>query len=387
MSSLLTLSGETSPEKATEKTKRLLILDVLRGIAVLGILFLNIYSMGMIDFAYVDFDPRQLSDLLIDSMNAFFFDGRFRSLFCLLFGIGIYLQIKQQQIFEQPELKRINSRLKWLLFFGFIHCSLIWSGDILMMYAICGLLVKKQLTLPPNELLTKGIKFTGVGLLILAAQGALTYASYPPVNRGSEIFLETFELWTADFIYPFFMQLYYTLITLIFFPVYGFYFCGLMLLGVAAYQLNIFTHGIAKRYLPRLWCATLCISLLDVLVRYYLPFKSEALTFPLSSFSGLLMAFLIIDWLVKNQHRLKSCTEYFANVGRLSFSFYILQSISMVALFRYWQPQLQLSFTRLDYLLLTLGFCLVQLMIAHWYFKFFTIGPLEKLWRTAVNSP
>ncbi|MGJ8691674.1 MAG: DUF418 domain-containing protein [Thalassotalea sp.] len=368
------------------QSQRYAILDILRGIAVLGILLLNIYSMGVMDFAYVNFSPVLNTDIALETVSAFLFEGRFRSLFCLLFGVGLYLQISKQLSLEQPHLKLIKSRLKWLLFFGVIHCSLIWSGDILMMYALCGLLIYKKLTLPADQLWQKGLFYTSTGLAIMLAQGLLSLFMTEPVSRDSALFIEAYEFWTSGLFEPIIIQLYYTVMVLVFFPLFAFYFAGLMLLGAAAYKDRVFSNGLSPQQVRQLLFYTILVSAVDVIVRRYLPFKSDILAFPFASLSGVLMAFLIIHWVVKYQAKFNALLRYFANVGRLAFSLYILQSLVMVLFFRYWQPQLLLAFTRLDYLLLTIAAGVVQLLMAHYYFKFFAVGPLEKLWRYLIKK-
>lgn len=74
------------------ENERLAYLDFLRGFAVLGLLLMNAPFMGLIEFGYVAHQPVVISDYVIAVANSLLLDGRFRSLFCLLFGIGIYLQ-------------------------------------------------------------------------------------------------------------------------------------------------------------------------------------------------------------------------------------------------------------------------------------------------------
>jgi len=69
------------------------------------------------------------------------------------------------------------------------------------------------------------------------------------------------------------------------------------------------------------------------------------------------------------------------NLGRVSLSFYILQSILGVLLLRHWMPQWQISFDRIDYMQLAIVLSVLQLGLAAIYVRFFNQGPLEYLMR------
>ena len=71
---------------------RIQSIDILRGIAILGILFMNIYFHGSLITGYGELSPKPVMDTFIETINTIFFDGRFRTLFCLLFGAGLAIQ-------------------------------------------------------------------------------------------------------------------------------------------------------------------------------------------------------------------------------------------------------------------------------------------------------
>lgn len=121
---------------------RLTVLDFMRGIAVLGIFVINIES-----FAYADsFSPSQFgfaSDLDRDFRfwTYFLFQGKFFSMFALLFGVGFYLFLDKAARHGEHALDLYAHRMFWLFVFGVMHAVLLWPGDILYHYAVCGLLL------------------------------------------------------------------------------------------------------------------------------------------------------------------------------------------------------------------------------------------------------
>lgn len=130
--------------EATEVNKRIISLDLLRGFAILGILIMNIISFSHFGTGYLN--PKLGAG--IEGYNAWFHgfshlfaDMRFMSLFSMLFGAGIVLFSKHAETKSIKVAKYHYRRMFFLLVFGLIHAYLIWMGDILIQYAICGSIV------------------------------------------------------------------------------------------------------------------------------------------------------------------------------------------------------------------------------------------------------
>jgi len=120
---------------------RHLPLDVLRGFAVMGILLMNIVAFAMPSHAYINpraFGGTTMPDLLAWAVNFVLVDGKMRGLFSLLFGASMLLVIERARAAGQSGTRVHLSRMAWLAVFGLIHLHLIWFGDILTLYAICG---------------------------------------------------------------------------------------------------------------------------------------------------------------------------------------------------------------------------------------------------------
>jgi len=117
---------------------RVLALDVLRGIAVGGILLANVIVFFGLTFLSRE-RAAALSHTIADHIAVFFehvfVDQKFYSIFSLLFGIGFGVQLSRGGDAAVPRFRR---RLRILLAIGAIHAFLIWAGDILMLYALLG---------------------------------------------------------------------------------------------------------------------------------------------------------------------------------------------------------------------------------------------------------
>lgn len=129
-----------------DASKRIDSLDVIRGIALLGILLMNINGMGL-PFAYSDPTIAGGDDglnLKVWIVNNMLFEGTMRGLFTLLFGAGVILLTgrleKSGAGITTADI--YYRRILWLLFFGIINVYiLLWHGDILYPYAIFGLML------------------------------------------------------------------------------------------------------------------------------------------------------------------------------------------------------------------------------------------------------
>lgn len=116
-------------------------LDALRGFAVMGILLMNIVAFSMPTQAYLNpraFGGTTPADLAVWAVNFVLVDGKMRGLFSMLFGASMLLVIERARVSGQSGTRVHLARMGWLFVFGLIHLFLIWFGDILTLYAMCG---------------------------------------------------------------------------------------------------------------------------------------------------------------------------------------------------------------------------------------------------------
>jgi uncharacterized protein len=126
---------------STPARERIPALDVLRGVAVAGILFANVLVFFGLVFLPPDRAaalPTAEADAVVRFLERILVEGKFYSIFSLLFGIGFGLQLARGGEQALPLFRR---RLRILLAIGAAHAFLIWSGDILMLYALLGFIL------------------------------------------------------------------------------------------------------------------------------------------------------------------------------------------------------------------------------------------------------
>ena len=148
------IKGELPGREPLASRERIAIIDILRGIALLGILLMNIddfvgpegwlhdFPLGLAHPAFVGWHA--MLDKAILALKWTFFEGKMRALFGLLFGAStvLLLQRIEQRAGAEKAADVFHRRNMWLIGFGLLHGLVIWNGDILLTYGVIALLVR-----------------------------------------------------------------------------------------------------------------------------------------------------------------------------------------------------------------------------------------------------
>lgn len=129
------------PVKSSERHA---ILDVLRGLALLGIALANFPEFSLYSFLPVEAAnamPTAGIDRIVHYLQYIFIDGKFYTIFSLLFGIGFSIIIANAARKGANGFRIFYRRMFVLMLIGFLHLMFLWSGDILMLYALLGMLL------------------------------------------------------------------------------------------------------------------------------------------------------------------------------------------------------------------------------------------------------
>lgn len=136
---------------------REVFMDVLRGIAILGIFIANLqffsYYSSTASGAYI----YPALDKKFTFLHAMFIEGKFYSIFSLLFGWGIALQMSRSKSDDSTTVKFIKRRLWFMMLLGSIHLLFIWIGDIVAFYAMLGFILVALRKKSNKKLLIIGI--------------------------------------------------------------------------------------------------------------------------------------------------------------------------------------------------------------------------------------
>ncbi|WP_298021525.1 DUF418 domain-containing protein [uncultured Parasphingopyxis sp.] len=179
---------------------RFVSLDLIRGIAVMGILLMNIVAFAMPHGAYGNpyaFGGTGPADLAVWATNFVIADGKMRGLFSVLFGASMLLVMERAQAKGDNPLLTHLSRMTWLLLFGAIHAYAIWFGDILMLYAVVGMVACIFRGMAAHRLLALGLSLIFaqamlfglmmLGIMTLRSQALAPDASADIVNAWADL--------------------------------------------------------------------------------------------------------------------------------------------------------------------------------------------------------
>ena len=396
-------------------TARYESLDAIRGVAVMGILAMNIAAFALPFAAYsnpVAGGPVSNLDLGTWFFNFVLIDSKMRGLFSMLFGASTLLVIESAASGSRSAAGALYSRMIWLGIFGLLHFYLIWFGDILFLYAMCGLLLFAFRNLSVKSLTIWAIAFFVVGIGFLAfgwAVMALTEAGRMPAEMASDMKAGLADMnaemgpgaasYAADM--TTYLGSYASIVahrtgetlTEPFVAVMMFLWetMGLMLVGMALYKSRMLTGDWAPaRY--RTWmlrCFLIGIPPLVALALYQIQSGFSAVSIfgaslSLSAPFDIVMTIgwaALIMWLIKVKAN-DAVRARLAATGRMAFTNYLTTSIVMTTIFYGYGLGLFGSVGRTALYLFCFGMWAAMLLWSKPWLERFQYGPLEWLWRS-----
>ena len=409
-----------------EPGMRILSLDVMRGVAVLGILLMNVVSFSLPDPAY--WDPSVLGGETGWNLRFYLFDsllveGSMRAIFSMLFGAGVILFTTRKGVNGSPAETAVlwYRRTAWLILFGVLHAYLlVFPGEVLFAYGMVGLLLFPVRNSSPSRLLLFSLLLMGVLATLRiseyraserinsqyeAAQKAL--ATGAPVTRQEEagmvVWMRKLQRAKPDEqqleenisnMRSGYLSALVTRAPYILYMQTGYFFrvgfldtLSMMLLGMALFRWGIF-HA---RRSPPVYLAMmgagyglgLTINWLETTT--YIRSGFDLLTFfnvnrsydpgrVLIAMGHIGSTMLFIRWNAFS--RLK---ELLAAVGRMALTNYLLQSLIGATLFIGFRQYGQWQRYELCYLVAAIW--IFQLIFSYYWLKNFRFGPVEWLWR------
>lgn len=409
-----------------DKKSRIFSLDVLRGIALLGILLMNINGFGL---AAAYNDPTILGgdtglNLYTWMVSNLLFEGTMRGLFSLLFGVGMYIFL-DRLVQKGAGIKAADiyfRRITWLLVFGLIHAYLLlWVGEILYNYALMGFLVYSFRQMAPKKLILAGIFLFCMGTLwnyhdyqvekdrsakvyqaeIALASGQelskeLQEAKDSWEERKSETSPEAMAKFTEEMQKEYFSVMEHLAPIIYDFNVNDPYkldlwdVLSMMLIGIALFKLG-FLSGEKPSYQYGLM--VLIGYPIGIAINYYemqlvldgqfspLSFSQSNITyywgriFVVMGHIGVIMLFCkypFFGWLKKS----------LAAVGKMALTNYMMHSVICMFVFTGVGFGLFGQLERFELLYVVFSIWIFQLLVSPIWLNYFQYGPMEWLWRS-----
>ncbi|HBQ2773780.1 TPA: DUF418 family protein [Klebsiella pneumoniae] len=368
--------------------ERNVTLDFVRGVAILGILLLNISAFGLPKAAYLNpawSGSASLSDAWTWALLDLLAQVKFLTLFALLFGAGLQLLL--------PRGKRwIQSRLTLLALLGFIHGLFFWDGDILLAYALVGLVSWRMVREAHHvkSLFNTGVVLylTGIAVLVLLGMisgtaanrswapdaANLQYEQYWKLHGGMEAVSNRADM-LSDNLLALGAQ-------------YGWQLAGMMLMGAALMRSGWLKGQFSLRHYRRtgalLVAAGMAVNLPAIFAQWYLAWDYRWCAFLLQApreLSAPLQAigYAALAWGYWPQLCRFRLVGAIACVGRMALTNYLLQTLICTTLF--YHLGLFMRFDRLQLLAFVPPIWAVNLLVSSLWLRRFRQGPVEWLWR------
>lgn len=412
----------------THQTERINSMDIIRGIALFGILLMNITGFGLYK-AYFDATNNGGAtgwNLTVWWMNTLLFEGTMRGMFSMLFGAGILLFTarKSENIEGTAVADLFFRRLMWMVLFGIIHCYLLlWDGEILYAYGIVGMFAFSFRHLLPKQLIiiftvilviasglevkdyllskktfdqatsatakkSKGIKLTIEETKAMANwEEKIKEGKVTPVQLKDEMTARSKGYWSIVMhkasenvrAQTIFLYRYNFLDTL-----------AMMLFGMAFFKLGILKAAKSNRFY---WLMALIGYGIGLSINYYEGLLITSNNFSILSISKSFMTYhlgripttcghIALIMLFVKSGFLPFLQKALAAVGQMAFTNYITHSIICNIIFLGYGFSMYGKLQRYELYYIVISIWVFQLIFSPIWLKYFRFGPLEWLWRS-----
>jgi uncharacterized protein len=402
-------------------------LDILRGVAIFGILAINIYGFAMPFIAYSNpltmggTEPYNLGTWFVTHI---FVDQKFLTIFAMLFGAGIVLMTTKAKAKGVKPGRIYLRRQLWLVMIGAVHAYLIWFGDILVTYALVGLLAYLFRNLAPRTLVIIACFMLSVGItlshgysyyvedtkqeveetLALQEAGEALTAEQSELLEGwesSRLFMAPNDedlqkdrdrhlggyLEIVEYRAPLVMTL--QIANALFFGLWRV--TALMFVGMALMKWGVFSLDRPARFYRNLalvgYGAGLPLTIFSAydLFQHEFDFLYVLRYGSIANYWGSIIVSLGhigLVLLVVKQGALGRLTRRLAAVGRMALTNYLLHSVILTTIFYGYGMGLYGSVPRLGQMAFVAGMIGLQLAISPWWLARFRFGPVEWVWRS-----
>ncbi|MEG2805551.1 DUF418 domain-containing protein [Stenotrophomonas sp.] len=378
---------------------RIAVLDILRGFALLGILLMNMEAFsGPLDLAFTGVDPHwQGLDYWADAAIYVLVQGKFFTLFSLLFGAGFAIMAQRAEAARRAFVPFYLRRSAALLLIGACHALLVWSGDILVVYALVSLPLLACREAPTRWLPAMGVLTYLCAAALMLLLGALMglEARLEPGNAQVQAAIDsarhTIDLQRQAYAHGSYGQavaqrLRDTLAQLEGVVVIGPEVLGMFLIGSWFARSGALADParFARLYRRLRWGALplgLVLMLASAVWHPYLApgtfTPASGAAFALTSVASLLMCLGYLAWIVHLRARL----QWLAPMGRMALTQYIVQSLVCTGVFYGYGLGAFEQMPRAWQVPFAVALFAVQVLLSHLWLRAFRFGPLEWAWR------
>lgn len=397
----------SATQRPIPSSARIEVLDLLRGLAVLGIFLMNGPSFAMPLAAYFNplaYGGSDALNLSIQGALHLLVDQKFMALFSMLFGASTLLILDRRKEKGLPGGRFYFFRNFWLLLIGIAHALLLWGGDILSIYAGCAFVLYFFRKLPPRWSIGLGLLcFLSPGLLYLnlsteffdGIEGLDDFwnASGESLQASMRIFRGNYSdqlAYRSDASQQFGSTQPIEIVAMMLFDI-PFRAFGMMLVGMGLFRSGILRGERSTAYYRRLATTTLSAGALLSGVGLALQWShnwsaqwalgpgrlANLVATPLLAVGYVA---LVVLWMQSGKH--PSSRQALERVGQMALSNYIGQSLLASTIFYGFGLGLYGRVHRIEILAITALIFAIQIAFSKLWMKRFRYGPLEWIWRS-----
>lgn len=406
------------------EAERVAAVDVLRGFALLGILAMNVVTFA---WPFSGYENPNLSggpglaNRMAWLVGYLFFSGKMMSLFSMLFGAGLVLMSDRAEGRGAKIAGVYYRRIFWLFLIGMVHAYFIWSGDILVTYALCGSVLFFFRRMSPTRLIVLGIVlllgsnllFSMMGLSLGFMQGSAYLAQWETgpnpnqailgmaegwtemqaqFNPNPEQFAEQIEHFRGGYWEVFRHRAFETFaFQSSFLPLFFSGIIGRMMLGMALLKLGVFSAKRTNRFYVVMalmaYGAGLSLSVIgsvDLWRSDFEPIRAMAFGSTIGLWGAVPVALghAAVVMLVVKSGALPRLAARLSAVGRMALTNYLVQSIVGTLIFNGYGLGYFGTVGRPGLWVIVLAIWAVQLWYSPLWLARFRFGPAEWLWRS-----
>ncbi|MEM1224908.1 MAG: DUF418 domain-containing protein [Planctomycetota bacterium] len=387
-----------APSCPVDELQRVHSLDTLRGFALFGVLLMNMQAFADVFATYMNpFAAGDISTLDFASwcVNHVLADTKFITIFSMLFGAGIGLMSERARLSAGRSLGVHLRRMGWLMLFGVLHAFLVWTGDILFMYGLVGLIAYGCRRWPTWLQVSIALILFLVPAMMLSQFHRIPEPDLEELRKIWNPTIEWIAAERAGILGPWPRQVIsraeqWTEM-LNFLLIFGWRLLACMLFGMAMYRSGVLAARRSKRFYLLMSCAGLgaglplaALGIYDHAESNWEMIRSMGLgslfnyfgsLFAAIGWIGVVMLACREGWFQRLQMRL-------AAVGRMALTNYLMQSLICTTIFNGHGFGLFGQVNRIAQTAITFAIFALQLWYSPRWLDRFRFGPFEWLWRS-----
>lgn len=393
------------------QSERIELIDATRGIALFGILMVNmLYMYEPMSQVMLGAKPdASVQQIIAESFIKFFFEGKFYVIFSMLFGFGFWVFLNKSKENEKSSLPVFKRRLLFLLLFGLAHIVFLWAGDILLYYSLFGFLLILFRKASDKNIMRWAVILalmpTILTSLMVLAVSLFTRSPEIKAEIDSQlqdnviVMEDLVERATSIYSSGSFSEIISVRMEEFFTMLGGslFFFCP-VILAMFLIGFLVARRGIVSNYETNLplfekvfwWGLSIGVItnvLYTVSYRYSsmnVPDGWSLLTTSMHTFGGISLGLCYISGIsilfIKGKAGL--LIKYFAPIGRMALTNYLMQSIICSILFHSYGLGFYGKVEVWQGIVLAVLIFALQVQLSRWWLSRFRFGPFEWLWRS-----